>query len=297
MGYQIFEMADGQRVALYAQGNSILSCILPFARGMIPGEVRTDYLAWLDAAVFRDTVCFVYENLEHKVVLDTLGAGPARILLTDGTPGYGFYGLRLFVRDGELYLFYQVRRREKGGDSLYICMPYQENRWETILEEQTGPWELNCVETDQGAILMCTEKRTGVLRIFDWKRELRFEERRLVEEKEHGRQVNSLQAAWKEEKEALLAQREEIQAEALARLGAFQQEKEERLIQCRKEYEGRVERLRKEYEGKLAKYRDGYEQQLAQAKQQYNELAETAVKLQQIGRKWRDKYFGKDEET
>ena len=55
MGYQIFEMADGQRVALYAQGNSILSCILPFARGMIPGEVRTDYLAWLDAAVFRDT--------------------------------------------------------------------------------------------------------------------------------------------------------------------------------------------------------------------------------------------------
>ena len=109
--------------------------------------------------------------------------------------------------------------------------------------------------------------------------------------------MNSLQAAWKEEKEALLAQREEIQAEALARLGAFQQEKEERLIQCRKEYEGRVERLRKEYEGKLAKYRDGYEQQLAQAKQQYNELAETAVKLQQIGRKWRDKYIGKDEET
>ena len=36
--------------------------------------------------------------------------------------------------------------------------------------------------------------------------------------------------------------------------------------------------------------------QLERAKQQYNELAQTAVKLQQIGRKWRDKYFGRSEE-
>lgn len=62
MAYQIFEMSDGQRVALYAQGNSVLYCLLPFARGMLPIEVKRDYLAHFEARVFRDTVCYVYET-------------------------------------------------------------------------------------------------------------------------------------------------------------------------------------------------------------------------------------------
>ena len=105
MAYQILEMADGQRMALYAQGNSVLYCFMPFARGMIPTEVRRDYLAHFEEGVFRDTVCYVYEDLDHNVILDTLGAGPARIILTAGPLGYGFCNLRLVVRDGELYLF------------------------------------------------------------------------------------------------------------------------------------------------------------------------------------------------
>ncbi|MFR9236236.1 MAG: hypothetical protein ACLVLH_26000 [Eisenbergiella massiliensis] len=100
MAYQIFEMSDGQRVALYAQGNSVLYCLLPFARGMLPIEVKRDYLAHFEARVFRDTVCYVYENLEHTIILDTLGNGPARIILTDGPLGYGFCNLHLVVRDG-----------------------------------------------------------------------------------------------------------------------------------------------------------------------------------------------------
>ena len=103
MAYQIFEMSDGQRVALYAQGNSVLYCLLPFARGMLPIEVKRDYLAHFEARVFRDTVCYVYENLEHTIILDTLGNGPARIILTDGPLGYGFCNLHLVVRDGDLY--------------------------------------------------------------------------------------------------------------------------------------------------------------------------------------------------
>ena len=88
MAYQILEMADGQRMALYAQGNSVLYCFMPFARGMIPTEVRRDYLAHFEAGVFRDTVCYVYEDLEHNVILDTLGAGPAKIILTAGPVSY-----------------------------------------------------------------------------------------------------------------------------------------------------------------------------------------------------------------
>ena len=115
MAYQILEMADGQRMALYAQGNSVLYCFMPFARGMIPTEVRRDYLAHFEAGVFRDTVCYVYEDLEHNVILDTLGAGPAKIILTAGPLGYGFCNLRLAVREGELYLFYQAYSgRDKG---------------------------------------------------------------------------------------------------------------------------------------------------------------------------------------
>ena len=83
MAYQIFETADGQRTALYAQGNSVFSCRLPFMRGAAPRELRTDYLAHLDAVLFRDAVCFVYENLGHQVIIDTLGDSPARILLAD----------------------------------------------------------------------------------------------------------------------------------------------------------------------------------------------------------------------
>ena len=108
MAYQIFETADGQRTALYAQGNSVFSCQLPFMRGMTPKELRADYLAHLDAVLFRDTVCFVYENLEHQVVIDTLGGSPARILLADIPDGYRFEGLQLIERENGLYLFYQI---------------------------------------------------------------------------------------------------------------------------------------------------------------------------------------------
>ncbi|HJA93174.1 MAG TPA: hypothetical protein H9717_08705 [Candidatus Eisenbergiella merdipullorum] len=294
MAYQIFELADGRRAALYAQGNSIFSCLLPFMRGMVPGEVRSDYLAHLDAAVFRDTVCFVYENLEHKVIVDTLGAAPARILLSD-TGGYGFDHLQLIVRENGLYLFYQVRRKgEKAG--LYVCMPYQENVWGIVFEGQDGVWEVQALRTDGGMQLLCLDKRSGKVRLYDWKGDAEFSEIRFVESSEHEKCLENLKAGWQEEKERLEGAREELQAEAMAKLGEFQQEKEERLIQCRKEYENRVERLRAEYEEKLAKCRKGYESQLDEAKRQYNELAQTAVKLQQIGRKWRDKYFGRTEE-
>ena len=277
MAYQIFETADGQRTALYAQGNSVFSCQLPFMRGMTPKELRADYLAHLDAVLFRDTVCFVYENLEHQVVIDTLGGSPARILLADIPDGYRFEGLQLIERENGLYLFYQIcGRGEKAG--LYICMPYRENVWGTVLEGQEGSWRAEAVQTEEGERLLCVDRRTGRLRIYDWNKEADFTERPVLEEAEHRLQMESLEAAWQREK------------------AAWQQEKEERMIQCRKEYESRVERLRAEYEGKLARCREGYELQLEQAKKQYNELAQTAVKLQKIGRKWRDKYFGRIEE-
>ena len=277
MAYQIFETADGQRTALYAQGNSVFSCQLPFMRGMTPKELRADYLAHLDAVLFRDTVCFVYENLEHQVVIDTLGGSPARILLADIPDGYRFEGLQLIERENGLYLFYQIcGRGEKAG--LYVCMPYRENVWGTVLEGQEGSWRAEAVQTEEGERLLCVDRRTGRLRIYDWNKEADFTERPVLEEAEHRLQMESLEAAWQREK------------------AAWQQEKEERMVQCRKEYESRVERLRAEYEGKLARCREGYELQLEQAKKQYNELAQTAVKLQQIGRKWRDKYFGRIEE-
>ena len=277
MAYQIFETADGQRTALYAQGNSVFSCQLPFMRGMTPKELRADYLAHLDAVLFRDTVCFVYENLEHQVVIDTLGGSPARILLADIPDGYRFEGLQLIERENGLYLFYQIcGRGEKAG--LYVCMPYRENVWGTVLEGQEGSWRAEAVQTEEGERLLCVDRRTGRLRIYDWNKEADFTERPVLEEAEHRLQMESLEAAWQREK------------------AAWQQEKEERMVQCRKEYESRVERLRAEYEGKLSRCREGYELQLEQAKKQYNELAQTAVKLQKIGRKWRDKYFGRIEE-
>lgn len=295
MAYQIFEMADGQRVALYAQGNSIFYSLLPFMRGMVPAEVRTDYLAHLSAAVFRNTVCYVYENLDHNVVIDTLGASPARILLSGSGGGYGFENLQLIVRETGLYLFYQVRR--KGGETgLYVCMPYQENVWGTVFEGQEGSWQVEVLRPEGDVRLLCLDKRNGRLLYYDWLGEAEFRQRPFMEKAEHEKRVEALKASWQEEKELLESGKEELQAEAMAKLGEFQQEKEERLIQCRKEYESRVERLRAEYEGKLAKCREGYESQLEQAKRQYNELAQTAVKLQQIGRKWRDKYFGREEE-
>ena len=169
-----------------------------------------------------------------------------------------------------------MRKGRKAG--LYVCMPYRENVWGTVLEGQEGSWRAEAVQTEEGERLLCVDRRTGRLRIYDWNKEADFTERPVLEEAEHRLQMESLEAAWQREK------------------AAWQQEKEERMIQCRKEYESRVERLRAEYEGKLARCREGYELQLEQAKKQYNELAQTAVKLQKIGRKWRDKYFGRIEE-
>lgn len=294
MGYQIFEMTDGQRIALYAQGNSVLSCRLPFGRGMFPAEIRRDYLAHFEAAVFQDTVCFVYEDLDHRIVMDTLGPGPARILLTEGEAGFDFCDLRLQVRDGELYLFYQAKTGYGETYGLYVCMPYLENRRSRICACGERPAQMEVMRTAAGDRLICADPQSGRIRMFDWLRETGFEEYRQVEEKEHEKRLSGLQAAWEKEREAFLEQQEEIQAEAMARLGEQQQEKEQRLNQCRREYEGRVERLREEYEEKLASCRREGEERLAQAKKQYDELAEMAVKLQRIGRRWRDKYFGRE---
>ena len=291
MAYQIFETADGQRTALYAQGNSVFSCRLPFMRGAAPRELRTDYLAHLDAVLFRDAVCFVYENLGHQVIIDTLGDSPARILLADIPDGYRFESLRLAARENGLYLFYQIcGKGEKAG--LYVCMPYREEVWGTVLEGQEGNWMTEPVRTKEGTGLLCLDRRTGKLRLYDWNGDADFKERPLMEEAEHRRQTEARQASWQEEKASWQEEKVAWQREK----AAWQQEKEERLIQCRKEYESRVERLRAEYEGKLARCREGYELQLGQAKKQYDELARTAVKLQQVGRKWRDKYFGRIEE-
>lgn len=292
MGYQIFEMADGQRVALYAQGNSLFSCLLPFGRRMFPVELKQDYLAHLEAVIFRDTVCFVYEDLAHRIVMDTLGAGPARIVLTQGETGFGFCDLRLRVREGELYLFYQARTGYGEGYGLYVCMPYLENRRGMVCTGGEFPSEVAFLRTDAGTKVILAGTKGGRVRMFDWVGETEFEEYRMIEEEEHGKRMNGLQAAWEEERKRWDAQREEIQAEARSSLGEARQERQERLEQCRREYEGKVENLRSEYEGKLAACRENCEMQLQRAKKQYDELAETAVKLQQIGRRWRDKYFG-----
>ena len=298
MAYQIFETADGQRTALYAQGNSIFSCRLPFLKGMTPKELRTDYLAHLDAVLFRDAVCFVYENLEHQAVIDSLGGSPARILLADIPDGYLFESLQLTVRENGLYLFYQIcGKGEKAG--LYVCMPYRENVWGTVFEGPEGSWRAETVRTKEGERLLCLDRRTGRLRLYDWTGEADFTERPMMEEAEHRRRTEALEAVWREEKAGWQREKRAWQEEKAGwqrEKCAWQQEKEERMIQCRKEYENRVERLRAEYEGKLSRCREGYELQLGQAKKQYDELARTAVKLQQIGRKWRDKYFGRIEE-
>ena len=200
-------------------------------------------------------------------------------------------------------------------------MPYQKNRRGVFFEKESAgdegikaedggngenvkttsagkavfvPVDYRIVQTDTGTVLTCVDRNSGEVRVFEWKAELVFEERRQMGEEEHGRRLSSLQAAWQEEREGWELQKEEIQAEALAKLGELQQEREERLIQCRKEYEGKVNRLRGEYEEKLSKCKEGYEKQLLQAKRQYDELAQTAIRLQQIGRKWRDKYFEKE---
>lgn len=297
MGYQIFEMADGQRVALYAQGNSLFSCLLPFGRRMFPVEVKRDYMAHLEAVIFRDTVCYVYEDLAHRVVMDTLGAGPARIVLTQGETGFGFCDLRLQVREGELYLFYQAKTGYGEGYGLYVCMPYLENRRGMVCTGGKLPAEVAFLRGDTGIKVICAESKGGGVRIFDWIRETEFVEYCLVEEEEHSRRMADLRAAWEQEKQMWDEKKEEIQAEARSKLGEARQERQERLEQCRREYEGKVEKLRGEYEEKLAACRGNCEMQLQHAKKQYDELAQTAMKLQQIGRRWRDKYFGKEEAT
>ena len=168
-----------------------------------------------------------------------------------------------------------------------------------MCEGPEGSWRAEAVRTKEGERLLCLDRRTGRLRLYDWNGEADFTERPMMEEAEHRRRTEALEAVWREEKAGWQREKRAWQEEKAGwqrEKCAWQQEKEERMIQCRKEYENRVERLRAEYEGKLSRCREGYELQLGQAKKQYDELARTAVKLQQIGRKWRDKYFGRIEE-
>ena len=175
-------------MALYAQGNSIFSCLLPFMRGMTPAEVKADYLAHLSAAVFRDTVCYVYENLEHKVVIDTLGASPARILLSDGTGGYGFENLQLVCERERTVPV--LSGQKEGRKSRTVCLHALSGKCVggRVFEGEDGSWQVELLAAEGQTQLLCLDRRGGRLRLFDWQQDAEFVQRRFMEEAAHEKQ-------------------------------------------------------------------------------------------------------------
>lgn len=304
MNYWIYEMSDGQRAALYVDGNGILSCLLPFRRGMAPVLVKNDYMSEITSQIFNDTICYVYKNLEHQIVLDTLGVGPPRVLLTDSFLYTSYTDLHLCVKGSELYLFYQTLNLTDNNYYLYVTMPYRDKKTALICKGGKNPLYYQVISTGQkgpfyhGCLLTSVENE-GDTQVFDWMEDLIFQKKTQTAGDDYNWQTSHQSLEEENERLTLMLSnlQQEIQSTNLKQEEKMRKlvENETALMTMKKDYEENILQLKNSHKNDLEKCQTFYTEQLTALKKQYNTLAETAIQLQKVAKKWREKYWEKEE--
>ena len=118
MGF-LFEMDNHRQVALYTEGNEIMGVRFPLRRG---GEftLRTGYLSDFTAVLFQGMVRFAWHSLEHHIILSGTEEQSDRIILSDPINAQMYGGLRLLVKEEELWIFYTGKEPGEKGWHGYI---------------------------------------------------------------------------------------------------------------------------------------------------------------------------------
>lgn len=225
---KIYQRADGGQIALYQEGNRVMAAWITLRRSGQPVQQKGDCLGGLTSALFQGSIYFAYENLEHQIVVDILGGGREKIVLTEGADRCKFSGLTLAVKGELLALIYQAWNPIQERFELCSTAPYQPEQSCRIREWEHAAGSVLLLEWENDQYLLTGGDREVIYR---WKDAMEWEESR-------GSGVS-----WEEEKERLRREWEEE-----ARRRQDQREEEIRLLQAEREavYREQMEELRKE---------------------------------------------------
>lgn len=299
----VYDLSDGRRLMLYEENNRVMVLFTPFHRGNMPGIRHNDCLGKLFSTVYNERIYYVYENFNHQIVFSCLEESAATVVLSPSTvfPDYERPVLREI--SGKLYLFYQVYTGA-GIYELYMMDPWKAA--EQICIYRGGSERLSCQWYIHEARQFMAVYAGGLCQaLFLWS----VEDLRYLLWTEPFREAKTEEVeAVKAECRLLCETLEDAQGEngrLCETLEAAQGEKErlKEMLEAARDENGCLKKALEAARGESGHLKEALEaaqgengrlrEMLEAAKKQYEELAETARKLQKIGRLWRDKYIGK----
>ena len=286
---KVYDLSDGRRLMLYRENNRILVLITPLFKGQLPGIRHTDCLGQLFSTAFNGRIYYVYENLVHQIIFGNLDSPDTAVVLSPSASAAAFEGLALHAVEGQLRLFYQA----KAADGLWEL--WMQDPWHVTVKAcicRGGGRRADCRwYVHQGEHFLALDRGDGHTDVFVW----HASEQGYVPWEVHILDACASGTREKELEEALEASGTQVKElkEALEASGTRERELKEAL-----EASGTRERELKEAleaSGTQVKEAQAREAsalaQLASARTQYEALAQTARKLQELGRHWRDKYW------
>lgn len=254
---EIYQRAEGGQIALYQEGNKVLAAWFALRRGAQPVQQKGDCLEGLTSVLFQGSIYFAYENLQHQVVVDILGGGREKIVLTEGTDRCKFSNLILAVRGELLILLYQSLNPVKGRFEIHAVAPYLPDQAVMIRECGETPNRLKLLGWEKEQYLLTSGDQAGGGTVYRWKAETEWE---VMEGFKHLRAEEMIRQQAGQDEEA---KRIKDEWEEEARKKQEKREEEIRRLQAEREavYREQMEELRKEKEELMEKSREESDRQ------------------------------------
>lgn len=266
---EVYELDDGRSLTLYMEGNRILSLVTPMRRGSLPSMQKNDCLGKLYSTAYHGNIYYVYENLSHQIVLDTVNPGAPKVVLSPGPDASRFDGLMLREISGHLCLLYQVWNPLTETYNLCCQDPITQELPDIIYKGHPRRLRLQWIDCEDGEYMLAT---TVVPREEDDPEELWFK----IEDG-HFFQAARREGGDVQPLKAMEAVREEYEA----RLAAEKSDMEETIRQLKgrcallesagADYEARMEETTARHSVEVQQLKAGYEAQQAETTARHSE--------------------------
>lgn len=255
-------LAGGQKAVLFAENSMIYMGILSRRQSGIT-VLERNYREGLCTLCLEELMYFVYVDVFHQIVMDSIPKRNRRILQQENGEYSCYSGLSLYEKERTLF-FQRFNFKEKQFELCSLELEGEKGEPQVVWRGDGRLTEYRIGETGGEMRMVCrSEEGETQYRLKLGGMAVPVEppgkEKRRFEEKEAGyiRQIKELEEALYWERK----QKEEM----------------------KKGYESRTEEILAEQE-----------KQIAWVQKQYQELEETARELQKVGRMWRDKYFSRE---
>ncbi len=253
---QVISLDDGRKAVIFEEENRLYLGILSRRKSGIQ-MIANDYKEGLCSIYLENTIFFIYLNVFHEIILDSIPKR-SRMTLLQENEQYSCFSQLVLFRKRMMLFFQQYNFKTKHFEICALELEGERKQY-AVCEMENKIIEYQVSEEKGMVQLICRQGEKNLS----------------YQLQENGK--------WKAvEKEEDLHKNEEYICQM--------KELEERLHQ----EERKCGKIKEEYEKKLKEIQEEHKRQMTWVQKQYQDLENTAKQLQKVGRMWRDKYFSKD---